>query len=308
MQELRVAHLTDLHLPVPGRVRAAELWNKRALGLLSWRRKRWRRHKAWALEVLADDPRMHDCDMRVVTGDIVNIALPAEFEAAEAWLNARFDPAKTLYAPGNHDAYVPVDWEDGLGRLAAYMRGMRGSDPAQRPPTGPEDFPFVRVAGEVCFIVANSSPPTAPGLATGRLGKGQLDRLRRELETARARGLCRVLAIHHPVERGIVSRRKGLDDGPALRALLAETGVELVVHGHAHKPSWGWLNTPDGPRPVAGGGSASHPAQRGAYRPARYNIFTIGRSNEGDWRIHAEVRELDPETRSMRTAEERQLL
>ena len=308
MTGTRFAHFTDLHLPAPAPPGLRDLLGKRALGHLSWQSKRQWRHALSALEALAEDRRRQQCDIDIITGDVVNISLPSEFVAARKWLMEHFNSERTVLAPGNHDAYVRVRWADGLGHFSAYMRGVRHDDPEPRPPQSAADFPFVRVVGDVCFIVLNSAAPTGPGLATGRLGAAQLARLRQELTSAADAGLCRVIALHHPVAKGVVSRRKGLDDGPALRALLAETGAELVIHGHAHRPTWSVVETPRGPRPAVGGGSASHSHGFGHYTPARYTLFSIARAPDGGWRIGAIVRQLDPADRTVKTVEERRLL
>lgn len=304
---MRLAHLTDLHFPIESAPAPGDLLSKRALGYLSWRRKRRFRHVGGALRAVIEDCRGEAPDLTVITGDVTNIALPAEFEAAERGLRGAFDPARTVFTPGNHDTYVAAPWQTGLGRLAFLMRGEREGEEGAREARSAGDFPFVRRASGVAIILANSAPPTAPGLATGRLGPGQLKTLRSELLAARARGEARVLALHHPVTEDAVSRRKGLDDARDLRALLAETGVELVLHGHMHKSHWDAVSTPDGPRPVVGGASASHPSAHGDYRPARYNLFDI-RQEGARWRIDVDVRELDPESGRVKTAERRQLL
>lgn len=308
MTNTRFAHLTDLHLPPPTFPKARELLGKRLLGHLSWRRTRRFRHHLAALEALVADCRRQACDATVVTGDAINIALPSEFAAARKWLNDNLDSSRTLFAPGNHDAYVGVPWAEGIGRFAPFMEGVRYDDLAPRAPADAADFPYVRTVGAIRFIVLNSARPTAPTLASGRLGEAQIARLRRELADAAAAGLCRVVALHHPAEKGLVSRRKGLDDGPALRAAFSELGVELVVHGHAHRPSWGVISTPAGPRPSVGGGSASHGGAFGPYRPARYNIFSVSRDEGDGWRIDVTVRELDPASGAVETKEERRLL
>ncbi|MDZ7628302.1 MAG: metallophosphoesterase [Parvularculaceae bacterium] len=304
---MRLAHLTDLHFPIESPPAVADLLSKRALGYLSWRRKRRFRHVASALGAVLDDCRGQTPDLALITGDVTNIALPAEFEAAARGLRQALDPARTVFTPGNHDTYVAAPWETGLGQLAFLMKGERQGEEGARDARSAGDFPFVRRASGVAVILANSSPPTLPGLASGRLGPEQLRAVRTELLAAKARGEARVLALHHPVTAGAVSRRKALDDATELRALLAETGVELVLHGHMHRSHWDAVATPDGPRPVVGGASASHPAARRDYRPARYNLFTIERDG-ARWRIDVEVRELDPEARRVETAERRQLL
>ncbi len=303
-----LAHLTDLHLPMPAVPALTDLLNKRALGYLSWRGNRRKRHTLTALETLVADCGRDAPDFTVLSGDLVNIALESEFTAAAQWLAAHFSAATTVFTPGNHDAYVAVPWDRGLGNFRPFMTGARLGQNGDRPPRDASDFPFVRTVGAVCVVFANSSPPTAPGLATGCLGGAQIDRIGAELRRLGEEEKCRVLVLHHPVTEGVTSRRKALDDAAALRALLKETGVELVLHGHTHRSVWASVDTKDGPRPVVGGASASHPRAHGKYRPARYNLFTIEGDARRGWRIDVVVKELDPETGAVRTAEERRLL
>lgn len=304
---MRLAHFTDLHLPIPESPGLGDLLSKRALGYLSWSRNRRFRHRKDALDRLATDFRAAGADFAAITGDIANISLPSEFTAAFQWLKEHFQEQSAGFCPGNHDAYVALDWEAGLGRLSPFMTGVR-SDDMDRPPMGPDDFPFVRRISDVAVVFANSSPPTLPGLASGRLGAEQIERVRQRLAELGNDGLCRVLALHHPVTDGATPARKALDDRAALRSALYEAGVELVLHGHTHYPVWATIETRNGPRPVAGGGSASHPTAHGRYAPARYNLFQIERTASGGWRIDVEARELDPATGDVKTAERRELL
>jgi hypothetical protein len=50
---------------------------------------------------------------------------------------------------------------------------------------------------------------------------------------------------------------KRLIDAPMLRALLAEHGAELVLHGHNHEQQLMWLDGPSGRIPAVGVPSAS---------------------------------------------------
>ncbi len=304
---MRLAHLTDLHLPIPARPKLAELMNKRALGYLSWTRNRRHRHQKEALALIVADCQREKPDFTAISGDLVNISLASEFSTGIQWLEENFDRRITAMTPGNHDAYIPLDWDAGAGRLGAYMGGERQGE-AARSPRDETDFPFVRTIGAVSLIFANSSPPTAPGLATGRLGDGQLARIRSELTRLGEAGQCRILVLHHPVTDGATPRRKALDDAAALRAVLYETGVELILHGHTHRSIFSDIETSAGARPVAGGASASHPTAHGRYRPARYNLFTIEGDAPSGWRIDVDVRELDPASAAVKTAERRRLL
>lgn len=305
---MRLAHLTDLHLPIPVPPEPGELLSKRALGYLSWVRNRRYRHRIEALERVVEDCKRSAPDLTAISGDLLNISLPAEFSSGLQWLEKNFAPAAAAFCPGNHDAYVPVRWSEGIGRFGQFMLGARAGDASVRAPIGADDFPFVRDAGPVSVVFANSSPPTLPGLATGRLGAAQISRIGRELARLGEAGRCRILVLHHPVSDGATPGRKALDDRKALRSALHEAGVELILHGHTHYPVWTTVETKNGARPVAGGGSASHPDVRGKYRPARYNLFSIDGDAAEGWRVEVDVRELDPASGEVKTAERRILL
>src|SRR4051812_13761213 len=79
---LTLAHISDLHIgPLP-RAGLRALAGKRVTGFLSWRLKRSKIHRRAVLEHLADDLAQQRPDHIAITGDLVNIALPAEFAQA----------------------------------------------------------------------------------------------------------------------------------------------------------------------------------------------------------------------------------
>ncbi|NOX83385.1 MAG: metallophosphoesterase [Alphaproteobacteria bacterium] len=303
---IKFAHLTDIHLPIREKPKLSALANKRVLGYLSWSRRRVDLHKQEACDVLAADMAAQGCDAAVISGDLVNIALPAEFEDARRWLDDRFEGVPTVFAPGNHDTYVRADWRRTLGLLSPYMLGARIGQDEAREASGVDDFPFLRHfagAEDIAFIVANSAPSTAPGLASGRLGDEQIARIKQMLMDTRRQ--FQVLVLHHPVNDGVEPARKALSDRENLRKMIAETGVDLVLHGHTHAPVFGAVETPSGLAPVIGGGSASHPYGRGKYRPARYNLFSLSKLQGGRWRLELAIRELDPDKNTVVTIESR---
>lgn len=300
----RFAHLTDVHLPIPGRPALRDLLNKRLLGYLSWRRKRRRWHKAEISEVLIGDIKRQGCAAALLSGDLVNLALESEFVAAEAFLARAFDGLPLHLCPGNHDAYVSLPWAVGLGRLGRYMTGLRQGEAAPRAPRDAGDFPYALDIGPARLIAANSSPPTAPGLATGALGSSQLGRIERELEAAGRAGRFRILMLHHPASPGLVSRRKALDDRAALLAVIARVGVDLVLHGHAHIPHFEEVMTPTGSAPAIGGGSLSHPRGSSDKMPGRYNLLTLERRPDR-FRLELEARQYDPSSGGVASVEQR---
>jgi 3',5'-cyclic AMP phosphodiesterase CpdA len=216
-----------------------------------------------------------------VTGDLVNLALAAEFAPAKAWLESVGTPQRVTVVPGNHDAYVRATRHRFAGAFGQYLRGDAAADGTP--------FPFVRRRGPLALIGVSSAVPTPPLMATGRLGRAQLDALDRHLAQMSADEAFRVLLVHHPLHSG--SRMKRLTDSKALRAVLKRRGVELVLHGHDHIHSTMWFEGADRQIPAVGVPSASALAHR-HYPAAAYNLFSIARDGN-QWRCVQTVRALD---------------
>ena len=101
-----LAHLSDAHIgPIP-RPNLAELLGKRVTGYVNWLYKRAGQHDMGVLATLVADMRAHSPNHVVMTGDIVNIGLPAEIALAKDWLATLGAPEAVSFTPGNHDAYV----------------------------------------------------------------------------------------------------------------------------------------------------------------------------------------------------------
>jgi len=230
---LRFAHLSDLHLPHEPRLTPAEHFSKRQLSVWSWRRRRSVQSPA-VLAALYADMVSHHPDRILVTGDITNFSLPEEFTAAAHWLEGL--PVPVSIVPGNHDALVRVPHAAGWGKLDRWSA------------TGGE-WPFVHRHGRASFIGLSSALPTAPLLASGRLGATQCRRLAQLLAQECAAGQLRILMLHHPVADGVVTARKALRDRRELRAVLREQGASLVLHGHARNARLDALKGPSGPIP-----------------------------------------------------------
>jgi 3',5'-cyclic AMP phosphodiesterase CpdA len=275
------AHLSDLHLPLAARPpRLRDLLSKRFFSWLSWRRSRRHIHRPEALAALMTDVRAAGTDHLVVTGDLTNLSLPDEFARARDWLAAEGSGETVTAVPGNHDALVPVDWAAGQGLWREWMGGAE--DEAA--------FPFVKRVGGVALVGASSATPTGLFLATGRLGQAQSERLRATLEALGREGLFRIVLVHHPITEGAVSGRKALKDRERLRAVLAEAGAELVLHGHAHVATIESVPGPAGPILVAGAPSASAaPGTHGP--PAGWRRIDVAALNQG-WRLTVSSRTL----------------
>lgn len=260
------AHISDLHLPPLPPVKPAMLASKRLLGYLSWHRKRKHLHRAEVLTALAADLAGLAPDHICVTGDLTNLALPAEFAAAANWLRALGDPTAISIVPGNHDAYVRSGAAQGLQVLAPWIRDDDGR----------AAWPYLRRRGRLSFIGVNTAVPTAPFLASGRVGPDQAARLRALLLREGGQRRLRVVLMHHPPQAGIVSARKALSDAPALREVLHAAGAELVLHGHAHRAVRATLPGPAGEIPVLGAASAS--MDGGGREAGQYHLIRLERA------------------------------
>src|SRR5712691_11671414 len=221
-----LAHLSDPHLgPVPA-ARLRELAGKRMLGLLNWRRKRGAVHRPEVLDALVRDLAALPVDHIAVTGDLVNLALAAEFAPARQWLARLGPPERVTVVPGNHDAYVRETAAHPARHWGDYMRGDVGATAA---PDSPLPFPFVRRRGPAALIGLSTAVPTAPFMATGRLGADQLTRLAAALDGLGREGLFRVVLIHHPPGSSLADRFKRLVDAGPFRRVVARHGAELVL-------------------------------------------------------------------------------
>jgi 3',5'-cyclic AMP phosphodiesterase CpdA len=286
MAAFTLAHLSDPHLPPLPAPRLRDLAGKRALGYLNWTRNRQKFQRRDVLDALVSDMQTRAPDHIAVTGDLVNLALEAEFEPARAWLESIGSPDRITIVPGNHDAYVRVTRH----RFAEAWRSYLGGDVA-RDDGG--TFPFVRRRGPVALIGVSSAVPTPPLMATGWLGRTQLDALERVLKDLSGEQVFRVLLIHHPLRSA--SRAKRLTDSAQLLALLKRHGVELILHGHDHVHSTIWIDGPNGSIPAIGVPSASALAH-GHYPAAAYNLFSIERDGAA-WRCEQTVRGIDDSLR-----------
>jgi 3',5'-cyclic AMP phosphodiesterase CpdA len=279
MAAFSLAHLSDPHLPPLPKPRLFELAGKRALGYLNWTRNRHRFHRRDVLDVLMSDLQAQVPSHIAVTGDLVNLALEAEFAPARTWLESLGPPEKVTVVPGNHDAYVRGASHRFVEEWGSYLAG-------DDTPADGAAFPALRRRGPFALVSVSSAVPTPLLMATGWLGNSQMDALERMLAALASEQAFRILLIHHPLRSS--ARAKRLTDSSELLALLKRHGVEMVLHGHDHVHSTIWIEGPAGRIPVVGVPSASALAH-GHYPDAAYNLFSVARDGEG-WRCQQMVR------------------
>lgn len=280
----RLAHLSDPHIgPLP-KPSLRELAGKRLTGYVNWIR-RSGIHDMDVLARLTADMRAQNPDHAAMTGDIMNLGLAAEFPLAEAWLRTLGKPEDVSFVPGNHDAYVP----SALPRIAdTFAPWCRGDEPQSAA------FPFLRVRGDIALIGLSSAIATAPFLASGRLGAPQREAFEAMLRGTGARGLMRVVMIHHPPWRGGAAPGRGLRDARAFEDIIERAGAELILHGHNHRLLRRAIKGAERDTPVIGVASASAVPGTPRHRAA-YHLYEIERAGNG-WRIEARVRGISAKT------------
>ncbi|MBI2994361.1 MAG: metallophosphoesterase [Gammaproteobacteria bacterium] len=284
----RLAHISDPHLTSLHRVHWRELLNKRLLGYASWRLRRRAVHRPEILNAL--QRALVECrpDHIAVTGDLTHLGTPAECLEARQWLEQLGPPAYITVIPGNHDRYAPSEWSE---TLALWLPYMQGDDPPG-PEYGRFPFPTLRKRGPVALVGLSTARPTAPFLATGKVGYAQLEQLERLLDSTAAEDLFRIVLMHHSPLAAGVSRRRRLDDTARLVSVLKQHGTELVLHGHGHRPVTGALQTDTSVIPVFGVPSASS-SDPSPEKRAGYNIYEIAASNMG-WTLRVLEQRWDP--------------
>jgi 3',5'-cyclic AMP phosphodiesterase CpdA len=276
---MRLAHCSDLHLLSHDGARWLDLANKRWIGAMNLLSNRSRHYHVAAFEAMVDDLNAQGVDHVLCTGDVTNLALRQEFEfARDKFDRLALGPSHVTVIPGNHDAYVAEGVPLFAEMFAPYAATDEGWAWAEEDRGGPADelhWPIVRVRGELALIGVSTSRATPWFTAYGRIGAGQLARLRRVLADERLAGKVRLVAIHHPpAGKRAQSRIRGLRDHAAFAEVIAETGADLIVHGHEHRDMLEELASPAGPVPVHGIASGTYHHNK-LDRIARYRVFNI---------------------------------
>ncbi len=265
-----LAHLSDPHLgPLPA-YRLHEILNKRLTGVLNWHRGRGESHSMPALEAICAHLKSQNPTHIAVTGDVTNLGLKAEFERARQWLTALGSAEHVSFVPGNHDAYLGESHGFLEKTLNAFMTNDNGRF---------ESFPYVRMRGAIALVGLSSAIATAPLMASGALGAEQRHRLRKVLVFLKQQNLARVVLIHHPPHHKGATLTRRLRDAHALADILAETGAELILHGHNHVHEIAHIKGPMGPIPVWGAPSASASGRKNHF--AGYHLFHFDMTETG---------------------------
>jgi len=254
-----LVHVSDLHfhrLPLHPRD-----WDaKRCLGALNLvlnRRRHFPPARAEALVRLLDGM---DWEHLVITGDLTQLGLEAEFALARqvlAPLLAR-GPARVTVLPGNHDRYGAAPGRRDL--FAAYFGEFFGEG----------EIATRRLTPRWALAAWDSSRPTRPFDASGTVRPATLAATEAWLAGLPA-GTRAIVANHYPVHLPPPHRpRPGhdLENAGAVADWLRAHPVHLYLHGHRHH-NW-VLRVPGGLRPLIVVNSAAstqrpRPGERSAF-------------------------------------------
>ena len=267
----RIAHFSDTHVLAIGNASVGDFFNKRITGAANLILNRARHYRTEVFEAVLDAICAENVDHVVCTGDLVNLALQAEFEKVRELLKQRFEPSQLTLVPGNHDYYVKESMELGQfeSTFADYM-------PVESHLDGNSVYPIVRELEEV-FIVGLCSAIEQPiFFAGGRIGQAQLEEMSELLSGESARQKFRMVLIHHPLvpdpERKVEFTRR-LEDANAFIEKLWELdndAPDLVLNGHNHRYRRCFL-----PGTKVMNVQAASASRFGGKHPAEFNLYTI---------------------------------
>lgn len=211
--------------------------NKRFTGWVNLKFRRHAVHKPDVAMRLLQAVEDAHIDHIVVTGDFTNTSLEHEFDASKAFIDA-FNRShdKISVIPGNHDLYT--EGSARKKRFFNYFSSNVKSDiesSVTDHPAGP--FPYVQLRGPVALIGLATALPRLPMIASGEVGKAQLDALEKILALPEVRSRVPIILQHHPPynpEKKLRTITNGLYDASALQDVLHTAPRAIVLHGHLH--------------------------------------------------------------------------
>jgi predicted MPP superfamily phosphohydrolase len=163
----------------------------------------------------------------VITGDIVENATHGEQmdEAADALEQLEKNGYKVLVVPGNHD-YGTGSW--GNRKFVSLFKKKYYHNPGI-------SYPKLDIIDEIAFIGLDSTAEELHWhdrfLSQGELGKGQIKRLKKILDSQDINGLKKVVYLHHhPFDFKFGMQLKDRND---LEKII-ENRIDAILFGHYH--------------------------------------------------------------------------
>lgn len=248
---VRLAHFSDIHLTAkPLGWRARDLLTKRATGWMNLKLGRGRRFEdaEQIVPAMMRDIRERGNAHVVFSGDATTLGFESECAAAVRYLGMNIPG---LAVPGNHDYYTKA--AAGAGFFERYFAPWQVGERI-----GVETYPFAQKIGR-CWLVGVCSARANALLwdARGEVDEPQRQRLRQLLKQLSPGP--RILVTHYPLylaEGEPEHRWRLLRDWQSFRALAADNGISLWLHGHRHC-GYTLPATSERPFPIICAGSAT---------------------------------------------------
>ena len=328
---MKIAHISDLHLTTLHDVRWPELLNKRILGYMSWRYRRRHVHKFAILQSLMTLLRRENPALLAITGDLTHIGTAGECAQVRAWLDETARSFDIALVPGNHDCYSRADYAKTVGLWRSYFPRQTADDSVPEPGSAinninniNQEFPTLRAVGDLAVIGVNTACPTAPFMATGKVGAKQRDALATLLRQAGEAGLFRLVLMHHGPVAGTYTSRRQLLDGAEFTDLIKRHGAEMILHGHGHNMVENCIVAGDKRIPVSGVAAATTAVNhtkakhtkanhtkakhtKAKHHAAGCKLYEINRERSG-WAVHCRVLSFDSDNHHLQQQEEKNYL
>lgn len=300
---MRIAHFSDLHVLALDGVPGHRFLNKRFTGWVNLKVKRSHKHRSTHVRAVTREVTRAKVDHAIITGDLTNLALEGEFEAVKALLEEELGLSADAISvvPGNHDLYTRGAMRS--RRFSSFFEPFVQSDlPELAADIALGRFPYVKLRGPLAIIGLSSAVPRPPLMASGELGKAQLEALGRILAHDEVKRRTPLIALHHPAHNPpsqVKAIVEGLWDASGLLDTLAVVKDGLVLHGHLHVRQQRPLITRAGKVMVVGATSASlH--HEDPHRMAGFNLYEF---DGGGALTSVEAHVYDPETGTFRAAD-----
>jgi 3',5'-cyclic AMP phosphodiesterase CpdA len=228
---IEILHLSDLHFQAYPR--SVHEWvSKRALGALNWFLKRQKKYPKERITQLIQKTTSLSWDHVVVSGDLTQLSLEAEFaEARQALAPLLTHSERATIVPGNHDYYVPE------ALAADYFQQYFGEFFG-------EGVIHTRYLGEDWHIIGwNSAHPNPWYSAAGTVTRATFVATERYIG-AQAPGAKFVIVNHYPIwfpaGRLPEAEHELLNLAQVQHWLSTQPQVRLYLHGHLHR---NWSHT-----------------------------------------------------------------
>ncbi len=196
----------------------------------------------------------------IISGDLVDEGIIYQYEKAQKEIQ-RFDCPNIIILPGNHDY-----------RHTGYLLFKKFF------PSTSKHVWELDNGNIVIFTIGTARPDRDEGEVGHRQILWMEKTMRNYSEEIRGKKRVKIVAMHHHLvaipDTGYTNLVGVLDAGDMLRACL-ESGVDLVVCGHKHRP-WMWNL---GRLQIAYAGTACSWRYRGIFQDT-YNIIDIDKNGE----------------------------